>query len=185
MKEYYSKIEKLKTSQLHFLHSTILLWKVKNYNCIASILVKNHHALEETGDSVTDNTTGKQQTAGGFTSSMINSIIKGTLEILTLTQTEKKRQIHTFLKTCYSWLVCRVTKTNIKSTIISNTKSVTYDSCNSLKGIGLLLLDFPGKNTEVGGPALLEGIFRTQGSNPCLLHCGQILCCWATREVPC
>ena len=29
--------------------------------------------------------------------------------------------------------------------------------------------DFPGKNTGAGGHALLEGIFPTQGSNPCLL----------------
>ena len=97
------------------------------------------------------NTTGKQQTACGFTSSMTNSIIKGTLEILTLTQTEKKSQIHTFLKPCYSWLICRITKMNIKRTIISNMKSITYDSWNSLKCKGLLILDFSGKNTEVGG----------------------------------
>jgi len=35
--------------------------------------------------------------------------------------------------------------------------------------------DFPGKNTEVGCHALLQGIFLTQGSKPELLHCGQIL----------
>ena len=29
--------------------------------------------------------------------------------------------------------------------------------------------DFPGKNTGVGCCALLQGIFPTQGSNPCLL----------------
>ena len=34
---------------------------------------------------------------------------------------------------------------------------------------------FPGKNTGVGCPALLQGIFPTQGSNPGLAHCGQIL----------
>ena len=37
--------------------------------------------------------------------------------------------------------------------------------------------DSPGKNTGVGCCALLQGIFPTQGSNPCLLwllHCGQI-----------
>ena len=33
----------------------------------------------------------------------------------------------------------------------------------------------PGKNTGVGGHALLQGIFPTQGSNLGLLHCGQIL----------
>ena len=32
--------------------------------------------------------------------------------------------------------------------------------------------DSPGKNTGVGCHALLQGIFPTQGSNPCLQHCG-------------
>ena len=35
--------------------------------------------------------------------------------------------------------------------------------------------DFPGKNTGVGCYTLLQGIFPTQGSNPSLLHCRQIL----------
>ena len=35
--------------------------------------------------------------------------------------------------------------------------------------------DSPGKNTGVGCHALLHGIFPTQGSNPGLLHCRQIL----------
>ena len=34
--------------------------------------------------------------------------------------------------------------------------------------------DSPGKNTEVGCHALLQGIFPTQGLNPGLLHCRQI-----------
>ena len=38
-----------------------------------------------------------------------------------------------------------------------------------------VLGDSPGKNTEVGCHALLQGIFPTQGSNPGLLHCRQIL----------
>ena len=33
----------------------------------------------------------------------------------------------------------------------------------------------PGKNTGVGSHSLLQGIFLTQGSNPCLLHCRQVL----------
>ena len=36
--------------------------------------------------------------------------------------------------------------------------------------------DSPGKNTGVGCHALLQGIFSTQGSNPGLPHCRQILC---------
>ena len=35
--------------------------------------------------------------------------------------------------------------------------------------------DSPGKNTGVGCHALLQGIFPTQGSNPCLLYCRWIL----------
>ena len=34
----------------------------------------------------------------------------------------------------------------------------------------LCLWDFSGKNTGVGCHFLLQGIFLTQGSNPCLLH---------------
>ena len=33
----------------------------------------------------------------------------------------------------------------------------------------------PGQNTGVGSPSLLQGIFLTQGSNPGLLYCRQIL----------
>ena len=33
----------------------------------------------------------------------------------------------------------------------------------------------PGKNTGVGGHALLQGIFLTQGSNPGFLHCRWLL----------
>ena len=35
----------------------------------------------------------------------------------------------------------------------------------------------PGKNTGVGCQALLQGMFLTQGLNPGLLHCRQILYC--------
>ena len=35
--------------------------------------------------------------------------------------------------------------------------------------------DFPGKNTGVGCHFLLQGIFLTQGSNPSLLQCKQII----------
>ena len=35
----------------------------------------------------------------------------------------------------------------------------------------------PGKNTGVGCHFLLQGIFRTQGSNLCLLHRREVLYC--------
>ena len=43
--------------------------------------------------------------------------------------------------------------------------------------------DSPGKNTEVGCHALVQGIFSTQGSNPGLLHCRQIFTIWTTKWV--
>ena len=43
--------------------------------------------------------------------------------------------------------------------------------------------DSPGKNIGVGCYALLQGIFPTQGLNPGLLYCRQILYHWPTREV--
>ena len=40
--------------------------------------------------------------------------------------------------------------------------------------------DSPGKNTGMGCHALLQGIFLTQGSNPCLLH----LLHWQVSSLP-
>ena len=42
---------------------------------------------------------------------------------------------------------------------------------------------FPGKNTGVDCHFFLQGIFLTQGSNPCLLH-WQVFYHWAIKEVP-
>ena len=42
--------------------------------------------------------------------------------------------------------------------------------------------DSPGNNTTVDCHGLLQGIFPTQGSNPGLLHCRQILCHLSYRE---
>ena len=45
--------------------------------------------------------------------------------------------------------------------------------------------DSPGKNTGMGCHALLQGIFLTQESNPCLLcllHCRQILYCLSNHK---
>ena len=44
--------------------------------------------------------------------------------------------------------------------------------CNPMDCIGL---NSPGQNTGVGSLSLLQGIFPTQGSNPGVLHCRQIL----------
>ena len=47
---------------------------------------------------------------------------------------------------------------------------------NSLQPHGLSPWNSPGQNTGVGILSLLQGIFPTQGSNPGLPHCRQILC---------
>ena len=55
----------------------------------------------------------------------------------------------------------------------SESRSVVSDSLwpHGLYG----LWNSPGQNTGVGSPSLLQVIFPTQGSNPGLLHCSQIL----------
>ena len=42
----------------------------------------------------------------------------------------------------------------------------------------------PGKNARVGWYSLLQGVFLTQGWNPGLLHCRQILYCLSYQESP-
>ena len=42
--------------------------------------------------------------------------------------------------------------------------------------------DSPGKNNGMGCHSLLQGIFPTQGLNPGLLQCGQILYCLSHQE---
>ena len=44
--------------------------------------------------------------------------------------------------------------------------------------------DSSGKNTGGGCHFLLQGMFLTQGSNPCLLHCRQILYHLSHQESP-
>ena len=45
--------------------------------------------------------------------------------------------------------------------------------------------DSPGKNIGVSCHALLQGVFPTQGSNPDLLHCRQILYQLSYQGSPC
>ena len=46
------------------------------------------------------------------------------------------------------------------------------------------LWNSPGRNTGVGTSSLLQGIFPTQGSNPGLPHCRQILHCMSHQGSP-
>ena len=62
---------------------------------------------------------------------------------------------------------------SMELTDISENRSVMSDS---LRPHGLYSpWNSPGQNTGVGSLSLLQGIFPTQGSNPGLPHCGQIL----------
>ena len=55
--------------------------------------------------------------------------------------------------------------------------------CDPLQPTRLLYpWDSPGKYTGVGCHVLLQGIFPTQGMNPGLPHCRQILYLLTTRE---
>ena len=66
----------------------------------------------------------------------------------------------------------------LTSQVTSVSHSVVPDSLqpHGLQPTRLLCpWDFPGKSTGVGCHCLLQGIFPTQGSNPGLLHCRQIL----------
>ena len=44
--------------------------------------------------------------------------------------------------------------------------------------------DSPGKNTGLGSHSLLQRIFQTQGQDPSLLHCRQILYCLSHQGSP-
>ena len=63
----------------------------------------------------------------------------------------------------------------------SESRSVVSDS---LRPHGLFFSPWnsPGQNTGVGSLSLLQGIFPTQGSNPGLPHCRQILYQLSHRE---
>ena len=69
-------------------------------------------------------------------------------------------------------------------TVVGKGFTIVSDCCCSVTKLCLLLCDppglqparsfawnFTGKNTRVGCHFLLQGIFLTQGSNPCLLYC--------------
>ena len=55
---------------------------------------------------------------------------------------------------------------------------------NSLQTHGLSPWNSPGKNTGVGSLSLFQSIFPTQGSNPGLPHCRQILYCLSHQRSP-
>ena len=66
---------------------------------------------------------------------------------------------------------CLLSNKNIRAV-----KVKVAQSCLPLQPHGLhSLWNFPSQNTGVGSCSLFQGIFPTQGLNPGLLHCRQIL----------
>ena len=79
----------------------------------------------------------------------------------------------------------------VKSSVISLCLCLATQSCLTLcYPMDCSLPDFsihrdsPGKNTEVGCHALLQGIFSNQGLNSGLPHCRQILYCLSHQGRP-
>ena len=66
------------------------------------------------------------------------------------------------------WCVLCVLRCSIMSDFLQPPRTVALPGSSVHR-------DSLGKNTGMGCHALLQGIFRTQGSNPGLLHYGQIL----------
>ena len=73
-------------------------------------------------------------------------------------------------------LLCRLFTELCGKIFCSFSRSVMSNSAIPWTAARLLCpWDFPGKNTGVGSHFLLQRIFLTQGSNPHLLDCRQIL----------
>ena len=66
--------------------------------------------------------------------------------------------------------------------LVAKSRPTLCDPCGLQPTRLLCPWDIPFKNTAVGCHSPLQGSFPTQGSNLCLLHCRQILYCWAARE---
>ena len=75
-----------------------------------------------------------------------------------------------------------IISTNRRACVLSRFRNVSLGPYGLYRSRLLCPWDSPGKNTGVGCHALLQGVFPTQGLNLHLLHCRQILYCWATRE---
>ena len=75
-------------------------------------------------------------------------------------------------------IIYRKNNHNSKKHCVCVSPSVVSEALrpHGLQPAGLLCpWDSPGRNTGVGSHSLLQRIFPTQGSNPHLLHCRQIL----------
>ena len=82
-------------------------------------------------------------------------------------------------------LSCCMNKWKVKVLVAQSCLTLCEPMNCSLPGyFGNPCQDSPGKNTGVDRHSLLQGIFPTQGSNPGLLHCRQILYCLRHQGSP-
>ena len=66
-------------------------------------------------------------------------------------------------------------KKKSRGNICDYNKVKVIQSCPTLCNLMDSSWNSPGQNTGMGGLSLLQGILPSQGSNPGLLHCRQIL----------
>ena len=109
----------------------------------------------------------------------------GTSQAMVLNQASwrlgRERQGH-WLKACISGYLPAPEPPGKKGKVLVAQSRPTL--CNPMDCATRLLCpwDCPSKNTGVGCHFLVQGIFPTQGSNPVLLHYGQILNCLSHQE---
>ena len=89
-----------------------------------------------------------------------------------------KKVIRYYHNVCFCHVVC--SQAVLSNSVMSNSATLQESSLSSPSVHG----DSPGKNTGVGCHFLLQGIFRTQGSNPGLLHCRWISHCLSHQGSP-
>ena len=93
---------------------------------------------------------------------------------------ERHTGMDTVLVTLYAYLMRKHSPATLKKK--SESHSVMSDS---LRPQGLYSpWNSPGQNTGVDNLSLLQGIYPTQGSNPGLSHCRQILCQLSYKGIP-
>ena len=77
---------------------------------------------------------------------------------------------------CKTLLTTLCFELNVHSGVSESVKVKVAQLCDSLQPHGLYSLqNSPHQDNGVGSLSLLQGIFPTQGLNPGLLHCRQIL----------
>ena len=100
---------------------------------------------------------------------------KQKLTVSTHSESRESRTNKLEITVQHNWYHPREMQIHVHKGMKSESESCSVVS-DSLQPHGLYSpWNFPGQNTGIGNLSLLQGIFPTQGSNPGLLHYGQIL----------